>query len=63
MELTDSPGAYRATQGPKLVPLKNEIYNSSSPFTIFVAPTLMASGELPGEYPQASRNELPTYIP
>ena len=60
MELTDSPGAYSATQGPKLVPLNNVLYNLSSPSSVFVAPTLMTCGELPGEYLQASSNELPT---
>ena len=42
MELTNSPGAYNATQGPKLVPLKNVAYNLSSISSVLVAPTLMA---------------------
>ena len=49
MDLTNTPGAYRVTQGPKLVPDKMNLYNSSSPLFILVAPTLMAYGELPGE--------------
>ena len=60
MELTDSPGAYSATQGPKLVPLNEVAYNLSSPSSVFVPPTLMTCGELPGEYSQASRTKLPT---
>ena len=61
MELTDSPGAYSATQGPKLVPLNDMAYNLSSPSSVFVAPTLMTFGELPGEFSQASRIKSPTY--
>ena len=60
MDLTDIPGAYSVTQGPKLVPSKNVKYNLSSPPSISVAPTLMACGEFPGEYLQASSNVLPT---
>ena len=59
MDSISCPGAYRATQGPKLVPLKKLSYNLSSPSSIAVAPTLMAWGELPGEYSQASRIKLP----
>ena len=60
MEMTDSPGAYSVIQGPKLVPPNDVAYNLSSPSSVFVAPTLMACGELPGEYSQASRAKLPT---
>ena len=54
MELTDCPGAYSVTQGPKLVETIGLTYNLSSLSSILVAPTLMAHGEFPGEYLQAS---------
>jgi len=54
--ITDCPGAYRLTQGPKLDPMKKFPYCNSLSFSRsnFVAPTLMTLGEFPGEYLQAS---------